>query len=86
MTKRSSLGIPYGITQEQYNNLLKQQDYKCAICFRDNKEPNYTAFCVGHNHTTGKIRGLVCISCNRALGLFQDNPATLKKAYDYLCI
>jgi hypothetical protein len=39
---------------------------------------------VDHCHTTGKVRGLLCSTCNTALGSFQDNPAYLKAAIHYL--
>ena len=42
------------------------------------------SFSVDHNHKTGAVRGLLCGSCNRALGLFHDNPALLRKAATYL--
>lgn len=75
----------YGITKEEYNKMLKQQNYKCAICGAEtaNRNVNYS-FCVDHNHTTGEVRGLLCSNCNRALGLLQDNPEILRKAAKYL--
>jgi hypothetical protein len=39
---------------------------------------------VDHNHNTGKIRGLLCMTCNRALGLFKDSPELLEKAKQYI--
>lgn len=39
---------------------------------------------VDHDHTTGKIRGLLCNRCNRVLGLFRDNPDVIKRALDYV--
>jgi hypothetical protein len=39
---------------------------------------------VDHNHTTGKVRGLLCSSCNGALGLFKDNPEVVAAALLYL--
>lgn len=39
---------------------------------------------VDHNHETGKVRGLLCHNCNRALGLFKDNPSVLQKTFEYL--
>jgi len=43
-----------------------------------------TKLVVDHCHSTGKIRGLLCHNCNRALGLMQDNVETLQNAIDYL--
>ena len=69
----------YGISQEEYEVLLEKQDGKCAICQRDYKAP-----CVDHDHETKKIRGLLCQTCNRALGQFNDDPALLRVAAEYL--
>jgi lysine/ornithine N-monooxygenase len=74
----------YGITQEQYENMLTKQNYCCAICSTDTVGRNHTAFHVDHNHDTGKVRGLLCDKCNRGLGYFNDNPKFLKKASEYL--
>lgn len=70
-----------------YELTLQQQNYKCAICGCDYytyKKAANKEFCVDHNHQTGKIRGLLCNSCNRALGLFKDSPENLRKATKYL--
>lgn len=81
----------YGISIKEYNEILKTQDDKCAICNRsqiDNNIHNLTRkptfLPVDHCHKTGKIRGLLCGNCNVALGLFQDNPEILLKAITYL--
>ena len=56
----------YGITQEQYDLMLEKQQGNCAICKRPPK-PN-AVLCVDHCHGTGKIRGLLCHSCNTSIG------------------
>ena len=71
------------ITLEEYENLLKIQDSKCKICQR-NKNDLSVALAVDHDHKTGKIRGLLCSSCNQGLGLFLDSPLLLKNAINYL--
>lgn len=69
-----------GISEEEYQQLLLNQSNVCAIC----DKPCTRALAVDHDHTTGKIRGLLCNKCNRGLGYFQDNPALLEQAYFYL--
>lgn len=74
-----------GITLEQYNTILNIQNKKCAICGStqpDNRYKKY--FYVDHNHINGKIRGLLCFSCNLGLGLFKDNIKFLESAIKYL--
>jgi hypothetical protein len=83
------LKTKFGITLEQYNRLLKEQNYACAICKKpetvlDNRNNKPKSLAVDHNHVTGEIRGLLCSQCNRSLGGFQDNPEILKQAISYL--
>jgi hypothetical protein len=72
--------IQYGITSIIYHEMLKGQEGKCKIC---NMTPDDTLH-IDHCHTTGKVRGLLCKSCNTALGLFKDNKDSLKSALIYL--
>lgn len=67
------------ITYSQYLSLLKNQDNKCYICRNESE-----ALVVDHNHETGAVRGLLCSKCNLGLGNFDDNPARLKRAVQYL--
>jgi hypothetical protein len=78
-----NLKTKYGLTRDAYNDLLKGQDNKCAICGTHKKElPR--SLSVDHNHKTEKIRGLLCTRCNQGLGLFLDDPELLRKAAEYL--
>ena len=72
----------YGVSKDDFMNMLKNQDSKCKIC---EKYINESA-AVDHCHTTNKVRGLLCRNCNSAIGLFEDNINTLKKAIEYLSI
>lgn len=74
----------YGITIEQYEDMLDAQGYACALCLKDIDDNGGKEFDVDHCHTTGKVRGLLCRDCNRALGLFQDSPTLLERAAQYL--
>jgi hypothetical protein len=79
--KNGDLKREYGITLEQYNQLIKQQNGVCAIC---GKSETGKALSIDHDHNTGKIRGLLCQAHNRALGMFHDNLEELKSAIKYL--
>jgi hypothetical protein len=78
----------YKLTVGEYATMLRLQNGRCAICGRaDNKTTHNRKqdnFAVDHCHETGKIRGLLCHSCNISIGRFQDNPALLRAAADYL--
>ena len=70
----------------EYVGILSAQGGKCAVC---GKEPllrtdKSWGLCVDHDHTTGKVRGLLCSSCNVILGHVHDNPDILMKLVDYL--
>lgn len=75
----------YGISLEDYEEMLKKQNKKCKICGSEEygrKSSNY--FAVDHCHKTGKVRGLLCHQCNVGLGKFKDNEEILFKAIKYL--
>lgn len=76
----------YGVTRKEYENLLKIQANKCKLCDSEDSGTykHKHAFSVDHCHITGKIRGLLCNTCNRGLGLFKDNIKLLEKAVKYL--
>jgi hypothetical protein len=75
----------YGITQEQFDEILLRQGGRCAIC-RSSEASKSTdhRFSVDHDHETGQVRGLLCKRCNSALGHFQDNPEIVESALSYL--
>jgi hypothetical protein len=82
-----SLRYRHGITIDDYNKMLEQQDGTCAIC-KSPPQPfgkrKWLRLAVDHNHTTGKIRGLLCPKCNQGIGLLMDNPLFLIRAAEYL--
>lgn len=71
----------YGLTIQEYEQMLKNQQELCGLCQRKLKQP-----CVDHCHTTGKIRGLLCHKCNLNLGQIEQNNAQdwLNRAQDWL--
>ncbi len=74
----------YGITLLEYTELLESQNGKCAICKSIYDHPRFKYLAVDHCHSTGKVRGLLCHSCNAGLGRFKDDPAILYMAMKYL--
>lgn len=73
----------YNITLRQYNFLLEQQDFKCAIC-KKHKSEFKDNLCVDHCHMTNKIRGLLCKKCNAGLGQYNDMIIYFEFAKQYL--
>jgi Recombination endonuclease VII len=78
--RRGHLKRRFGISAAEYDALLAQQGGACAICRRRSKY----RLCVDHCHLTGRIRGLLCYSCNLALGHLKDDQASLVAALAYL--
>ena len=75
----------YGVTKEWYFEQLEKQDHKCAICScKEPKGNGNVHFHVDHCHSTGKVRGLLCSSCNTALGNFKDSTELMLKAVEYI--
>ena len=65
---------------------LRRAGGKCEICLgvqSRNKNKN-EQLCIDHDHATGRVRGVLCHSCNAALGLFKDSLPLLKRAIAYL--
>jgi len=67
----------YGLTRQSYENMVQNQNGKCAIC----KQP--AKLCVDHNHETGQVRALLCCTCNLGFGAFKENPNVISSALDY---
>ncbi len=78
----------FGITLDELKKMLEIQEYRCKICGKELKiidgEKNKDAAVVDHDHVTGKIRGVLCHSCNLMLGNAGDNPQLLLNAAEYL--
>lgn len=78
----------YGIDEATLEQMKKDQDYKCYLChsegFLIGKNNHNEKLAVDHDHDTGKVRKLLCHNCNRALGLFKDNPELMRKAATYV--
>lgn len=74
----------YNLTMAQYEALLLQQGGTCAICGAAEPGRGDLYFPIDHDHTSNQVRGLLCHSCNRGIGLLQDSAEVLKRAHAYL--
>ena len=79
----------HGITYDEFKTKLENQNHKCSICFkaigeRQSRQHMKNVACVDHNHTTGKIRDLLCNECNWALGLVEENTDVLNNMIKYV--
>lgn len=70
----------YGITEEDFRIILKEQQGACAVC----KTFLIDGACVDHDHATGIVRGILCKKCNLGLGHFSDKPEVLLEAANYI--
>lgn len=68
----------YGKSEEWYNNLVKEQHHKCAICKKEVK------LVIDHCHNTGNVRELLCNKCNSVLGYVNEDITILNNMIDYL--
>jgi hypothetical protein len=86
--RRNNFRNNFGITLEEYDEMVSRQDGLCAICGNPETVKHARSgihrLSVDHDHATGQIRALLCKACNSGLGQFRDDPALLRKAADYL--
>ncbi|WP_374106280.1 endonuclease VII domain-containing protein [Streptomyces sp. TRM70350] len=68
----------YGLTPAEFDALVAQQQGVCCICLAAPAEH------VDHCHETGRVRGVLCFSCNAALGQFKDRPDVIRRAAAYV--
>jgi hypothetical protein len=78
---RSRLKTQYGITVEQYEEMVSVQGGVCGICGRPPKKRKLD---IDHHHESGRVRGLLCGTCNSAIGLLLDDAAIIRKAEEWV--
>ena len=78
--KSAILKYEYGITLDQYNEMFKKQEGKCAICQRHQNKLTRT-LCVDHDHKTNKVRALLCLTCNTDVSVVENR---LEEMTNYL--
>lgn len=78
--RRWRLQAEYGITEERYLEMLQEQNHTCAIC----RQPENGKWHIDHCHKTGKVRGVLCRTCNPMIGMAKESTDILKAAITYL--
>jgi hypothetical protein len=74
----------YGLSLDDYERMVARQHGRCAVCKRREAFTDGRSWCIDHDHVTGQVRGLLCSDCNRAVGLFQDDPKIIGRAGRYV--
>ena len=85
--RRARLKRKYGITPKDYEQMLAAQNGVCAICLQAETATHngqQKRLAIDHDHATGHVRGLLCCSCNHAIGKAHDSPALLRKMAAYI--
>lgn len=80
--RRDNLRRKFKMTLQEYDDMYERQGGVCCICGR--KCQSGARLAVDHDHTTGKIRGLLCMFCNRSIGMLNDDPVLVRKVAEYL--
>jgi hypothetical protein len=84
--EETKLKKTYGLTRQQMLDMQEAQGHLCPICLRPETNARFHRLAIDHCHKSGKVRGLLCSSCNKALGAFEDDPERLKRAITYLSL
>jgi len=71
----------YGISLEEYRAMYRAQAGQCAVCADVHSEGDLR---VDHNHSSGRVRSLLCGKCNSGIGMFRERPELFLKAVEYL--
>ena len=85
--RKMKLKQRYNITLEDFEKMKKEQNGVCRICSKPElsiKRGMPAELCVDHNHTTNKVRGLLCTSCNFMLGYGKEDISILQKGIEYI--
>ena len=77
LRKNNDLWSKYRLRPDDVERMLTEQDNKCPLCERSF---DVVEWCVDHDHKTGAVRGLLCASCNKSLGWF-ENKFTAVQTY-----
>ena len=85
--RKTNIKWKYGITWDQWLEMYNKQEGKCVICFKFcpiHPESKGEGLAVDHCHDTGKVRSLLCIPCNSAIGQLKEDPMIMQNAINYV--
>ena len=82
--EKARLKRKYGLTQEQLVTLIEEQNNCCKVCGKHGSDNKTGKLYIDHCHTTNKVRGLLCMECNTALGLLKDDTKRIESLLSYL--
>jgi len=78
----------YKITVDEYNRMVEAQGGVCAVCHQETRYKSHArsrrGLVIDHDHATGKVRGLLCVGCNLALGYLDDKPELCERLLSYM--
>lgn len=74
----------YGVSYEQFQTILEQQGYACALCLTPFEGLKRREMHIDHCHSTQTVRGILCMKCNVGLGMLGDNEEGLLRALSYV--
>lgn len=78
--KKDQIKHKYGLSMEEFEQMKIGQENKCSIC----KKTFVTTPHIDHCHKTSRVRGLLCLKCNRGIGMLNDDIGNLERAISYL--
>ena len=81
---KARLKRKYNLSIDEYKTLIESQNNSCKVCGTHAKNNLKGKLYIDHCHTTGKVRGLLCMKCNSALGLLNDDKVLIQNLLDYL--
>ena len=84
LRRKYRLSHKYGITPEDYDQMVIDQGDKCFLCDAEEPGTKHGFWHIDHCHDTDRLRKLLCSTCNTGLGSFYDNPEVLRRAADYI--
>lgn len=82
--RKFKLRRKFGITEEQFNLMVAEQNNRCAICGTSEPGGNANKWHIDHDHQTNRVRKLLCAKCNMGIGHLNDDPAIIAQSFFYL--
>ncbi len=82
--RNTKLKRAYNLSDSLVTEMKKEQNYCCFVCKKHEQDIKGKGLVVDHNHTTGKVRKLLCANCNTALGLLKEDVTIIEQLAEYV--